>query len=564
MTTKPPQKETIRLSSDRQINDLLNDIVNRLKTYTEDQVQHINKLAKIGVALSSTRNLDELLEMILDEARAFTRCDAGTLYLINEENETAEFTIVQNESMNTRMGGATGVPIDPQVFKPVSLMIDGEPNNSNVCAYVANSGEMVNIPDVYEVEGFDFQGPRNFDEATGYRTLSMMVIPMRNHEGDIIGVMQLINAKDPASGDSIPFASEYEQLSEALASQAAVALTNAQLIHDLEELFDSFIQTIATAIDEKSHYTGGHIERVANLTMDIAQRINDATEGPYADVKFNDDEMKELRLAGWLHDTGKITTPEYVVDKAVKLETIFDRLELVRTRFELAIAREKLKATEVRTQLIGGDAPPEEMQQTVDEAEKRIEELTGDFQFITRWNASGEFMPDEIVERLKEICSQTVETSEGEEHLLTENELYNLGIRKGTLTKEERSVIENHAVVTKKMLNKVPFPKKLHNVPFIAAAHHEKLNGKGYPDGLTAEQLPLQVRILTLADIFEALTAADRPYMPAKKMSQVLKILGFMVKDEELDSDLVQFFLDEKMHMEYARKFLDPARIDVE
>ncbi len=560
MSQDKEPKDSIELSSDRQINALLNDMVSRLREYTETQVQHINKLAKIGVALSSTRNLDQLLEMILDEARAFTNCDAGTLYLVNDEERTARHTIVQTESMGIRMGGATGQAIN---WPPVPLEIDGEPNNSNVCAYVANSGEMVNIPDVYEVEGFDFQGPRKFDKDTGYRTRSMMVIPMRNHEGDIIGVMQLINALDTETGESIPFASEFEELSEALASQAAVALTNAQLISNLENLFESFIQTIATAIDEKSHYTGGHIERVANLTIDIAERINKTDKSPYAEIHFNEDEMKELRLAGWLHDTGKITTPEYVVDKATKLETIFDRLELVRTRFELAKAKVQLQASEAKAALMMSGAKREKHENKVKGTEEIIQKLDEDLEFVTKWNVSGEFMSDEIIARMESIAADTVEMDKGVEHLLSENELYNLEIRKGTLTTEEREKINNHVVMTRKMLDQVPFPKKIRNVPFIAGAHHEKLNGKGYPDGLTAEQIPLQVRILSLADVFEAMTASDRPYLPTKPLSQVLKILGFMVKDGELDADLVQFFLDEEMHLEYAREHLDPSRIDI-
>jgi HD-GYP domain-containing protein (c-di-GMP phosphodiesterase class II) len=563
MKNEAVKGSSIQLSSDRQINELLNNIVSSLKEYTESQVSHINKLATIGVALSSTRNIDELLEMILDEARAFTRCDAGTLYLINEDDETAGFTIVQNKSMNTRMGGATGTPINKDYFPPVNLKVDGKPNNSNVCAFVANSGKMVNIPDVYEVDGFDFQGPRKFDAATGYRTKSMMVFPMRNHEGTIIGVMQLINAKDPVTGDSIPFATEFEQLSEALASQAAVALTNTQLIQDLEKLFESFIQTIATAIDEKSHYTGGHIERVANLTMEIANKINETNEGHYADVQFTADELTELRLAAWLHDTGKITTPEYVVDKQTKLETIFDRMEVVRMRFELAIANERLKAAEARATLNKSTAPGDNLKQEAEKADAAAQQLLDDYLFIESCNETQEFVPDEKIDRMRRIREITIESHKGIENLLTENELYNLEIRKGNLTKEERDIIQDHVVVTKKMLNKVPFPKKYKNVPFYAGAHHEKLSGKGYPDGLTAEQIPLQARIMALADIFEALTAADRPYKPAKPMSAVLKILSFMVKDQELDSDLVHFFLDNKMHFDYASKYLKPELIDI-
>ncbi len=561
MTKTQSTPETLELSSDRQINELLNDVVGRLKEYAESQTKHINQLAKIGVALSSTVKLDNLLEMIVDQARSFTRSDGGTLYLVSDDEQSLNFTIVQNETLKTRMGGATGEPIN---WPPVPLTIDGKPNNFNVCAYAANSGEIVNIPDVYEAEGFNFEGTRKFDAGTGYRSKSMLVIPMRDHEGEIIGVLQLINARDPSTRETLPFAPEFLELTASLASQAAVAITNARLIRDLQNLFESFIKTIATAIDEKSPYTGGHISRVANLTMEIADRINQAEEGPYADTHFTEDELTELRLAAWLHDTGKITTPEYVVDKRTKLETIFDRKELVRLRFELAIVNSRLKTVELGAALPHSTGDDVELKRLISETEQRCQKLLDDARFVLNCNTTQEFVPDEVIERLKGIAGSSIETSEGQEQLLSDDELQNLEIRKGNLTTEERKIIEDHVVVTKKMLGQLPFPKKMRNVPFIAGAHHEKLNGKGYPDGLTADQIPLQVRIMTLADIFEALTAKDRPYKPAKNMSEVLKILGFMVKDGELDGDLVQFFTDQKMHIEYAHQHLDPSQLDIE
>jgi len=252
--------------------------------------------------------------------------------------------------------------------------------------------------------------------------------------------------------------------------------------------------------------------------------------------------MSELRIAAWLHDTGKITTPEYVIDKRTKLETIFDRKELVRYRFELAMANA----------------------QHENDSEAIINKLKDDLEYILGSNATAEFVSDEKLARLKEIGETKVMTSQGEETLLTENELYNLSIRKGNLTAEERKIIENHALMTIKLLEQLPFPKKLSNVPPIAGAHHEKLNGKGYPLGLTADQINIQARIMALADIFEALTAKDRPYKEPKKLSEVMRILGFMVKDTELDSDLVNFFIEEKMHIEYANEHLDPVQVDLD
>jgi len=559
-------KNLLDLSTHPQINRLLNDVVSRLKSYTEIQTRQLNELTKIGVALSGTRNLDNLLEMILDKARAFTNADGGSLTLIDDDETILYYSIVHNESMDTRLGGASGGPVDKKIFEDIPLYIDGKPNSTKVSAYVATSGKMVNIPDVYEVEGFDFQGPRKFDMATDYRTMSMMVIPMRNHLNEIIGVLQLINAQDFITGETIPFAQEYELLTESLASQAAVALTNARLINDMEELFESFIKTIASAIDEKSSYTGGHIERVAILTMDIAYHINSATTGKYADTHFTDNELEELRLAAWLHDTGKITTPEYVVDKRTKLETIFDREEVVHLRFELAKANIKMKAAEASAGQEHHNLLKAEVRRIRAEAQKELKQLDNDLAFIVGSNFTSEFVPDEKIERLKEIAKQKVEISDGSEPILTENELYNLCIRKGNLTPEERNVINNHAVMTYKLLSQMPFPKRLKNVAFLAGAHHENLNGKGYPNGLKGDQIPLQARILKLADGFEALTSKDRPYQHGKprKLSGAVKILGFAVKDTELDPDLVQFFLDERIHIEYAKQYLSPFQIDME
>ncbi len=553
--------QPLELSEHPRVNLLLNDVVSRLKEYTENQTDRLNELMKIGVALSSTRDTNKLLEMIVDKARQFTNADGGTLYLVNEEEHVLNFSILQNTSQGTRQGGATGVEI---TLAPVPLIVDDKPNYKNVSAYVANVGEPVNIPDVYEVDGFDFSGVRAYDKHTNYLSKSMLVIPMRNYKEEIIGVLQLINAQDPSTGEVIAFANEYQILTEALASQAAVALDNATLIHELQELFESFIRTIAAAIDEKSPYTGGHIERVANLTMELAKRINAATEGPFADVEFSEDELTELRLAAWLHDTGKITTPEYVIDKRTKLETIFDRLELVRMRFEVAISNEKIRVLEARIKTGEASAKAEGREAEVIDDEEAITKLADDYDFISSNNATSEFVSDEKLDRIKNIASRKVNTSIGVESLLTANELYNLSIRKMNLTTEERETINNHATMTFKLLEELPFPKNQKDVPFIASSHHEKLNGKGYPRGLDENEIPLTVRILTLADVFEALTSSDRPYKEPKKLSQVVRILGFTVKDGEMDPDLVDFFLNEKMHIEYAKEHLKPEMIDIE
>lgn len=522
--------------------------------------ERIDKLLRIGTALSSERDLDKLLEMILDLAREFTQADAGTLYLLSEATQELRFAILHNDTFKSRMGGTSGNEVK---LPPVPLMKDGAPNAANVAAYVGNTGNLVNIPDVYVAEGFDFTGPRKYDQMTGYRTKSMLCVPMRNHENEIIGVLQLINAKNRDTAEVIAFAEEYNALTESLASQAAVALNNAQLINDLKELFESFIKSIAAAIDRKSPYTGGHIRRVADLTIMIAQKVNDMDHGPYANVKFTADELEELRIAAWLHDIGKITTPEHVVDKATKLETIFDRIELIKTRFDAIKKETQTKALHHKVELLSNGADPVALHLIDETLQQEIVQLDADLDFLVTINKGGEFMEEDKIERLKSISRRTYECNGELRPYLSENEVYNLSIKKGTLNNEDRKKIEEHALVSIEMLQELPFPKKLRHVPEYAGGHHEKLNGKGYPFGLTAEQLPLQARIMAVADIFEALTAHDRPYKRPMTLSKAVQIMGFFVKDEELDPEIVNnVFIKEGLYLDYARREMDPTQID--
>ena len=299
---------------------------------SEELGEQIRKLSDIGRALSGVHDLNILLEMIVDQARSFTNADAGTLYIV--ENNTLRFQIVQNDSLKIRMGGKTGETIP---FPPVEL------KETNVSAYVAIKGESINIPDVYDTDLFDFTGPKKFDQSTGYRSKSMLVVPMRNHENDVIGVLQLLNATNPVNNQIIEFSQDYENLSESLASQAAVAITNAKLISNMNELFEAFVKVMATAIDEKSPVTGGHIRRVADLTLNMAEFIHEPEQGIYKDVKFSPDQMYELRIAAYMHDIGKVTTPVEIVEKAKKLQTIFDRIHFVRLRMDYIIQKIKLE-----------------------------------------------------------------------------------------------------------------------------------------------------------------------------------------------------------------------------
>jgi HD-GYP domain-containing protein (c-di-GMP phosphodiesterase class II) len=536
-------------------------VVSLIKACTEQQINLTQKLTRIGSALSAERNLDALLEMITVEAMDFTNADGGTIYIMSHDERSIAFKIMRTKSLNFAMGGTSGKAIP---FPPVKLYKDdGSHNEQNVSAHVALTGKTVNIADVYEAEGFDFQGTKAFDKNTGYRSKSMMVIAMRNHEDEIIGVLQLLNAKD-LDGNTIAFSSSYQELIESLASQAAVAITNTALIHDLKALLDSFIQVIASAIDEKSPYTGGHIRRVAELTSQIARGMSDSQDGKFKDFSMNEDEHNELRIAGWMHDIGKITTPEYVVDKATKLETIHDRIHSVITKFELLKRDVELDFIHQKHKLASSRFKDKRKRQKELEAQfqSRLKQINEDLEFMKTCNIGGEFMEQTKLDRLKRIAEQKIKIDNNELQLLTDNEVYNLSIKRGTLTEEERIIIQNHVVLTIKMLQKLPWPKKLSRVTEWAGGHHEKLDGTGYPSGLKAEQLSTPARIMAVADIFEALTAADRPYKPGKKISECMKILGFMVKDNHIDKDVVDFFIKSGMAQDYARRELKDYQLD--
>lgn len=528
---------------------------------TDRLVSHITKLTQIGLALSVEKDINKLLEMIVDEARSLSNADAGTLYIVDKDKQNLRFEIMHNDSMGIRMGGNSG----DEIQLPDVPLYDnnGSPNHANVSSYVALTGKTVNIPDVYKTDGFDFTGPREYDASTGYRSTSMLVIPLQNYENDIIGVLQLLNAKELKTGKVTFFSEVYVDLIASLASQAAVALTNTQLIQDLTNLFYAFIKSIAAAIDEKSPYTGGHITRVVELTMMIANEINQNNHGKFQNLNFNEDELEELRLAAWMHDVGKITTPEHIINKSSRLETLFDRVQLIETRFQLMKKIVENNQLKHKIELLEiGSARPEQLK-TIDKNQKQqLALLDDELQFIKTCNKSSSFMDNDKISTIVTLAQKTYKLDGQMFPYLDDNEIYNLSITKGTLTPEERLVIENHATMTLKMLKHLPFPRKLRNVPSYAAGHHEKLDGTGYPQKLSGEQLPLQARIMAIADIFEALTAKDRPYKKPMKLSQAIKIMTEMKKDNHIDPDIFDLFINSRIYDEYAAKEIHPDQID--
>jgi len=534
----------------------------------EDLFRRLEQLNEIGSALSQEKDIDHLLEKILVAAKAITRAAGGTLYVLepSDEGPRLRFAIMRNEALDIAMGGTTGNPIP---FYPVHLYgKDGQPNNQMVAAYAALTGKTVNIVDAYSQEGFDFSGTRNFDKKTGYRSKAFLTVPMKNHEGEIIGVLQLINRMEPGTEDIGSFGPSDQRLAESLASQAAIALTNRHLINQLEVLFESFIALINTAIDEKSPYTGGHCQRVPALTMMLAEAVNETHDGPLRDFRMSDKDRYELKIAGLLHDCGKVTTPVHVVDKATKLETIFDRINLVDTRFEVLKRDLEIEALKRKLDLPGGapgQAAVREQAARIDQdLDERARDLESERAFLRQANIGGEVMSPEAQERVRRIGTgrKWIDLSGKSADFLSEDEIKNLTIARGTLTTEERQTINHHIVATIKMLEALPWPTHLRNVPEYAGGHHERMDGKGYPRGLTREQMSVQARVMGIADIFEALTAKDRPYKRGKTLSESLKILGNFRQNGHVDPDLFDVFVRKKVYLRYAQQFLDREQID--
>ncbi|MGA8148390.1 MAG: HD domain-containing phosphohydrolase [Gallionellaceae bacterium] len=524
-----------------------------------DLLHRLSALNDIGIALSSERNISRLLEAILIAAKRITNADAGTLYLFDPEQNLLRFEILRTDSLGIAMGGTTGQPIQ---FYPVRLYTDnGDPNHAMVVAHAALSGETVNIPDAYIAAGFDFSGTKAFDKRTGYRSTSFLTIPMRNHENELIGVLQLINALDRVNGAIVPFTEDDKHLGESLASQAAIALSNRRLIEQLESLFESFVNLINTAIDDKSPYTGGHCERVPILTMMLAEAADKTDRGPLKNFVMSEKDRYELKIAGLLHDCGKITTPVHVVDKATKLQTLFDRIHLLDTRFEVLKRDAEIDLLKA---LLEAGQDVEAEKSVRNRFRSRIKQLDEDRAFLRLCNMGSEKMGEEDQARIREIASYQWRNETGiASDFLSHNELENLTIPFGTLTQAERQIINRHINVTIKMLESLPWPQHLKNVPEYAGGHHERMDGKGYPKGLTRDQMSVQARMMGIADIFEALTAKDRPYKKGKSLTESLEILGKLRLNGHVDPDLFDLFVREKVYLAYAKQFLDPGQIDV-
>jgi HD-GYP domain-containing protein (c-di-GMP phosphodiesterase class II) len=517
----------------------------------EQRLERSELLYRVGIALSAEHNTDRLIEMILVEAQKLCHADGGTLYLVNESKELS-FAILRTDSLNVALGGTTGKPIQ---LPPIPLLdaTTGSPNKKNVASYATWLKQSVNIEDAYDAKGFDFSGMKSFDTRNRYRSKSFLTIPLATNEGIVIGVIQLINARDD-NGTVKAFSREDQRVVEALCSQAAIALYNQLLLDDQRRLLESFIKLIASAIDAKSPYTGAHCERVPILTEMLARSVCDANDGPFADFALNEEEWYELHIAAWLHDCGKITTPVHVMDKATKLETIFDRIDSIRARFEILKRDAEIACLkrQLRSDADLGNA----------ELRAEHERLDADLAFLETANVGGEFLSPEKQARIAEIALRSIVFAGQTRPLLSEDEVANLSISRGTLLPTERLIINGHMVQTVKMLESLPFPQNLRRVPEYAGGHHEKMDGTGYPKGLFAGDMSIPARIMAIADVFEALTADDRPYKKAKKLSETMRIMGFMKRDNHLDPQLFDHFVRTGVYLDYAKRFLAPALID--
>ncbi|NVK19004.1 MAG: GAF domain-containing protein [Methylocystaceae bacterium] len=568
--------------------------------------EKLSRLVELGISMSSEKSGDKLMEMVMIGAKDLTNADGCSLYVIND-NQELDFKIFRNDTLGMVYGGTSGKKVN---FPGIPLYHEnGEPNLSNVVSYAVHNKESVNIADVHSSKRFDFTGPKAFDEKMGYESKSILTVPLKPRGGAVIGALQIINAQEKYADEYVAFGQDIQPFVEALAAQASTSLYNRQLLAAQEELMDALIQLIAGAIDAKSPYTGGHCERVPELAIMLAQKASETTDGSFADFAFEThDEWREFEIGAWLHDCGKVVTPEYVVDKATKLETIYNRIHEVRTRFEVLLRDARITYLEALADGTDEASAAKEFDTT-------RQQLFDDFAFIGECNVGSEFMSDASIERLKKIAQiqwkrhfdihvglsheedkRYVDEPHGEcleyllddkafhvfprnegvkelyadrgfkldvpDNLYDQGEVYNLSIQRGTLNEEERFKINEHIMQSIAMLEQLPLPDHLKRVPEYAGTHHETMIGTGYPRKLSAADLSIPSRIMAIADIFEALTASDRPYKKAKTLSESIKILSFFKKDQHIDAELFDLFLTSGIYKDYANKFLRPEQID--
>ena len=518
----------------------------------------LRDFADISLSMSAEKDRSRLLMKIVTAAMDMTNADGGTIYdRIDKDNLAVEVILNRSMKIETQSDLTTGSHIAKlPLFNP-----DGSKNVKNLAAVAAHENSIINIEDRLTNTRFDFSGVSKFDQDTGYNTSSILTIPLSDYTGEVLGVLQLINARDPVTGNNIPFDDENQAVAQSFASLAAVAMKNRQLILELEELFESFIVVIAETIDAKSPHTGQHCRKVPEVSISLCNALDRKTDGPFKDFKLSDNDRFEMKIAAWLHDCGKIATPEHIVEKSTKLQTITDRIHEVNQRFDTLkrVAEINFLKREIAHLKDPSQPAPDNA-----ELEAYFAKVDEDQAFVNLHNRGSEFMPPEAQARVQEIADsyQRIDADGNSVPLLTDNEIKNLTIDRGTLTHEERQIINNHIVVTINMLESLKLPRNLSNVPEIAGGHHERMDGKGYPKGLTRDELSIQTRVIGIADIFEALTSSDRPYKDPNTVSQALNIMTSMTKNGHIDPDIFEVFLTENVYQDFADGFLLESQID--
>jgi HD-GYP domain-containing protein (c-di-GMP phosphodiesterase class II) len=516
--------------------------------------QRITQLNEIGIALSKENNLGVLLKKILLESQNLSDCDAVSLYLIDTEDEN-------NPQLVFKLSYSDTLNLELNEFR-IPL------NNHSIAGYAALNNQEVIIDDAYHiVTNKPYKFDSSFDKKLNYRTLSILAVPITNHGGEAIGVLQFINRKSKrdiklttaaiTEQYVIPFDPGICHLLCALASQAAISIENAVLVESINNLFEGFVQASVTAIEQRDPTTSGHSFRVADLTTTLASRISTSEDHNYQHLAYSKSEIREIRYASLLHDFGKVGVRENVLVKQKKLPE--NRLELLQYRFELEKERLKRKALEVELQLHHDNAPLEEVLKVHQKLKLQLEKLEEHIEAIVVANEPT-ILPDGNFEHLEAVSKMAYTELNGKVGgIISKNDFMALSVNKGSLTDSERNQIQSHVLHTLKFLNQIPWTKDLSLVPKIASAHHEKLNGKGYPFGLTGNEISIPSRMMAICDIYDALVAKDRPYKKALPIDRALDIIQSEAGQGLLDTDLVKVFINEKVFQVTTHKDYKPS-----
>ncbi|MGD2046238.1 MAG: HD domain-containing phosphohydrolase [Gemmatimonadota bacterium] len=513
----------------------------------------LQELSKVGMALMSERDPAQLFDLILSQARALTTSDGGSLYLV-EEDETGERFL---RFLHSQIDTLPDLP-SPNFKLPL--------DQHSIAGYAATTGEPLVLEDVYEIPAqMPFSHNKAaFDDKHGYRAKSMLVVPMIDHRDRVVGVLQLINRKSERDAEIrtdedsdrwvLPYTEREVSIVSSLAGQAAVSIENGRLYQDIENLFAGFIKAAVTAIDRRDPTTSGHSVRVTELTCDVAELISEQTDGPFADRFFSEEEMKQLRYAGLLHDFGKVGVSEETLTKKQKLPPVMGarvegRFKLIRKTLEADAACARADAIAQK----GRDGAEKDLASIQAKLEEDLATLEGYWEAVQDANVP-RVLDEDAAEVLQEIAQRTfVDTDGREQAYLTPHELHFLQIRRGNLDDNERRQIESHVVHSYDFLLNIPWTEELSRIAEIVRGHHEKLDGSGYPDGVTGEHLSLETRIMTVCDIFDALTASDRPYKKAMPVEKALQVLQWEADDGMLDKEIVELFVQSGVY----KKVLD-------